>query len=45
MSPFLDALVADEIVRGRQKAELADFRTARFSIWREDAYWSIRRRR
>jgi hypothetical protein len=30
MSPFLGALVADEIVRGRQKAELADFRPARF---------------
>ncbi len=30
MSPFLGAVVADEIVRGRQRAELADFRPARF---------------
>jgi glycine/D-amino acid oxidase-like deaminating enzyme len=30
MSPFLGALVADEIVHGRQRAELADFRPARF---------------
>jgi glycine/D-amino acid oxidase-like deaminating enzyme len=30
MSPFLGAAVADEIVRGRQRAELADFRPARF---------------
>lgn len=30
MSPFLGIAVADEIVRGRQRAELADFRPARF---------------
>jgi glycine/D-amino acid oxidase-like deaminating enzyme len=30
MSPFLGAAVADEIVRGWQRAELADFRPARF---------------
>ena len=30
MSPFLGALVADEIVGGRQRAELAHFRPARF---------------
>jgi glycine/D-amino acid oxidase-like deaminating enzyme len=30
MSPYLGAAVADEIVRGRQRAELADFRPARF---------------
>jgi glycine/D-amino acid oxidase-like deaminating enzyme len=30
MSPFLGAAVADEIVRGRQRVELADFRPARF---------------
>ena len=30
MSPFLGAVVADEIVGGRQRAELADFRPARF---------------
>ena len=30
MSPFLGALVADEIVRGRQRPELAHFRPARF---------------
>jgi glycine/D-amino acid oxidase-like deaminating enzyme len=30
MSPFLGAVVADEIVRGRQRAELAHFRPARF---------------
>ena len=30
MSPFVGAAVADEIVRGRQRAELADFRPARF---------------
>jgi glycine/D-amino acid oxidase-like deaminating enzyme len=30
MSPFLGAVVADEIVHGRQRAELADFRPARF---------------
>ena len=30
MSPFLGAAVADEIVRGRQRAELAHFRPARF---------------
>jgi glycine/D-amino acid oxidase-like deaminating enzyme len=30
MSPFLGALVADEIVRGKERAELADFRPARF---------------
>src|ERR1700740_2758256 len=30
MSPFLGAAVADEIVRGQQRAELADFRPARF---------------
>ena len=30
LSPFLGAAVADEIVGGRQRAELADFRPARF---------------
>jgi len=30
MSPFLGAVVADEIVGGRQRAELAHFRPARF---------------
>jgi glycine/D-amino acid oxidase-like deaminating enzyme len=30
MSPFLGAAVADEIVHGREHAELADFRPARF---------------
>lgn len=30
MSPFLGAAVADEIVRGRQRPELADFRPQRF---------------
>ncbi len=30
MSPFLGAAVADEVVRGKQRAELADFRPARF---------------
>jgi glycine/D-amino acid oxidase-like deaminating enzyme len=30
MSPFLGAAVADEIVRGQQRAELAHFRPARF---------------
>jgi glycine/D-amino acid oxidase-like deaminating enzyme len=30
MSPFLGAAVADEVVRGRQRAELADFRPGRF---------------
>ena len=30
MSPFLGAVVADEIVHGRQRDELADFRPARF---------------
>jgi glycine/D-amino acid oxidase-like deaminating enzyme len=30
MSPFLGAAVADEIVRGQTRAELADFRPARF---------------
>ena len=30
MSPFLGAAVADEIVGGRQRAELAHFRPARF---------------
>jgi hypothetical protein len=30
MSPFLGRAVADEIVQGRQRAELADFRPARF---------------
>jgi glycine/D-amino acid oxidase-like deaminating enzyme len=30
MSPFLGAAVADEILGGRQRAELADFRPARF---------------
>jgi hypothetical protein len=33
MSPFLGAAVADEIVFGRQRAELADFRPARFFTW------------
>src|SRR5438132_1333478 len=30
MSPFLGAAVADEVVRGKQRPELADFRPARF---------------
>ncbi|MGH7152643.1 MAG: NAD(P)/FAD-dependent oxidoreductase [Acetobacteraceae bacterium] len=30
MSPFLGAAIADEIVRGRERSELADFRPARF---------------
>ena len=30
MSPFLGAAVADEIVRGRRRPDLADFRPARF---------------
>jgi glycine/D-amino acid oxidase-like deaminating enzyme len=30
MSPFLGAAVADEVVRGQQRAELANFRPARF---------------
>jgi glycine/D-amino acid oxidase-like deaminating enzyme len=30
LSPFLGTAVADEIVHGRQRAELADFRPARF---------------
>ena len=30
MSPFLGAAVADEIVRGVQRTELAGFRPARF---------------
>jgi glycine/D-amino acid oxidase-like deaminating enzyme len=30
MSPFLGACVADEVVRGQSRAELADFRPARF---------------
>jgi glycine/D-amino acid oxidase-like deaminating enzyme len=30
MSPFLGAVVADEIMRGQQRPELADFRPARF---------------
>jgi glycine/D-amino acid oxidase-like deaminating enzyme len=30
MSPFLGAAVADEIMRGQQRPELADFRPARF---------------
>jgi glycine/D-amino acid oxidase-like deaminating enzyme len=30
MSPFLGALVADEIIGGRQRTELTDFRPARF---------------
>ena len=30
MSPFLGAAVADEILNGRQRPELADFRPARF---------------
>jgi glycine/D-amino acid oxidase-like deaminating enzyme len=30
MSPFLGAAVADEVMRGQQRAELADFRPARF---------------
>jgi glycine/D-amino acid oxidase-like deaminating enzyme len=30
MSPFLGAAVADEVARGQQRAELADFRPARF---------------
>ena len=30
MSPFLGSAVADEIVGGRQRPELADFRPARF---------------
>jgi glycine/D-amino acid oxidase-like deaminating enzyme len=30
MSPFIGVLVADEIMRGRQRSELAEFRPARF---------------
>jgi glycine/D-amino acid oxidase-like deaminating enzyme len=30
MSPFLGAAVADEVMRGKQRPELADFRPARF---------------
>lgn len=30
MSPFLGVAVADEIVRGQTRAELTDFRPARF---------------
>ena len=30
MSPFLGAAVADEVVRGKERRELADFRPARF---------------
>jgi len=30
MSPFLGAAVADEVMRGQQRSELADFRPARF---------------
>ena len=30
MSPFLGTAVADEIVHGRERPELADFRPARF---------------
>ena len=30
MSPFLGAAAADELVRGKQRPELADFRPARF---------------
>jgi len=30
MSPFLGVAVANEIVHGRQRVELADFRPARF---------------
>ena len=30
MSPFLGAAVADEVVRGKERPELADFRPARF---------------
>jgi glycine/D-amino acid oxidase-like deaminating enzyme len=30
MSPFLGAAVADEVIHGRQRVELADFRPARF---------------
>jgi glycine/D-amino acid oxidase-like deaminating enzyme len=30
MSPFLGVAVVDEIVHGRQRVELADFRPARF---------------
>jgi glycine/D-amino acid oxidase-like deaminating enzyme len=30
MSPFIGALAADELVRNRQRTELADFRPARF---------------
>jgi glycine/D-amino acid oxidase-like deaminating enzyme len=30
MSPFIGTLVADELVRNRQRDELADFRPARF---------------
>jgi len=30
MAPFLGAAVADEVVRGKQRPELADFRPARF---------------
>jgi glycine/D-amino acid oxidase-like deaminating enzyme len=30
MSPFLGAAIADEVVRGRERAELSEFRPARF---------------
>jgi glycine/D-amino acid oxidase-like deaminating enzyme len=30
MSPFLGAAVADEVVRGKERTELADFRPSRF---------------
>jgi glycine/D-amino acid oxidase-like deaminating enzyme len=30
MSPFIGAMVADELMRGRERAELADFRPSRF---------------
>jgi len=33
MSPFLGAAVADEVVRGKQRRELDDFRPARFFNW------------
>jgi hypothetical protein len=30
MSPFLGAAIADEVMRGRERAELSEFRPARF---------------
>jgi glycine/D-amino acid oxidase-like deaminating enzyme len=30
LSPFLGAVIADEVVRGHERPELAEFRPARF---------------